>query len=148
METKIEGAPNAHSKKSLRSYLCEKIKERDIFKPKDIDYAINWLLNKGEKPYYFRECKPTHGLPSGSIVLFSFEAQIFGQATVKEDIQKVTLEEKQRLKKETGFDYKHKMILNPINPRIDIFPRRPKKKDVARKIGKEFGRLFTYLNWE
>lgn len=125
------------------------LSEKDIFKPKDMDYAINWLKNKGEKPYYFRKQKPKNGLPSGSIVLFSFEAQIFGQATVKEDIKEVSLEERNRLEKKTAFDYEHKMILNPINPRIDIFHSPyPKKKDVALKIGKKFGRLFTYLNWK
>lgn len=113
-----------------------------------MEHAINWLKNKGENPYYFREKKPKNGLPSGSIVLFSFEAQIFGQATVKEDIQGVPLEERRRLEKIYRFTYKHYMILNSINPRIDIFPRHPKKKDVALKIGKEFGQLFTYLNWE
>jgi len=111
-----------------------------------MEHAINWLKNKGENPYYFREKKPKNGLPSGSIVLFSFDAQIFGQATVKEEIQEVSLEEKRQLKKETGFDYKHKMILNPS---IEIFHSPyPKKKDVAPKIGKKFGQVFTYLNWK
>jgi hypothetical protein len=123
------------------------LSKADIFRD-GIEFAIKWLREKGENPYYFREKKPKNGLPSGSIVLFSFEAQIFGQATVKEDIQEVPLEERQRLKKEFGFDYKHYMILNPINPRIDIFPQCPKKKDVALKIGKEFAQLFTYINWE
>jgi hypothetical protein len=33
-----------------------------------------------------------------------------------------------------------------LNPRIEIFPQHPKKKDVAPRIGNEFGQLFTYLN--
>jgi len=117
------------------------LSERDIFKPKDMEYAINWLKNKGENPYLFRKMKPADGLPSGSIVLFSFEAQIFGQATVKEDVEKLSLKEKQQY----GFDYNYKMILNPS---IEIFPQYPKKRDVELKIGKKFGRLFTYLNWK
>ena len=115
------------------------LSERDIFR--DMEHAINWLKDKGENPYLFRKMKPVDGLPSGSIVLFSFEAQIFGKATVKEDVEKLSLEEKQQY----GSDYEHKMILNPS---IEIFPQYPEKKDVAPKIGKKFGQVFTYLNWK
>jgi len=148
----------SHSKNRLRTCfdnpqkirMCPETKivvftlsEADEFKD-GVGYAVNWLRNKGEKPYYFRENKPKN-LPSGSIVLFSFKAQIFGQAVVKEDIKEVPLEERRRLKAEYGFDYKHSMILEP---EVIIFHRYPTKKEVSDKLGIIWGRLFKYLNWQ
>jgi len=83
--------------------------------------------------------KPADGLASGSIVLFSFDARIFGQATVKKDVEKLSLEEKRQY----GDDYNHKMILDPS---VEIFRNHPKKRDVSLKIGKKFGQVFTYLD--
>ena len=115
------------------------LSERDVFKHKDMKFAINWLKNKGENPYLFRKMKPADGLASGSIVLFSFDARIFGQATVKKDVEKLSLEEKRQY----GDDYNHKMILDPS---VEIFRNHPKKRDVSLKIGKKFGQVFTYLD--
>jgi hypothetical protein len=109
-----------------------------------MDFAINWLLKKGEKPYYFREMKPK-GLPKGSIVLFSFDARIFGQATVKEDVQEVPLDEQKEIQKRDGFIYKHKMFFDPST--VDIFRYYPAKKEIAEKLDIRFAQLFTYLNW-
>jgi hypothetical protein len=107
---------------------------------------VNWLRNKDEKPYYFRNKKPKL-LPSGSIVLFSFQGRIFGQATVKEDVKELSLKERRQARERDGFEYKYSMILNGSS--IDIFPEPyPKKKDVAPKIGKKFGRVFTILDSE
>lgn len=121
------------------------LSDRDIFKPKGMDFAIKWLLNKGEKPYYFRDMKPKDGLPSGSIVLFSFDARIFGQATVKEDVQKVPLEEQKQIQKKDGFTYKHKIHFDPAS--VEIFRYYPAKKDIAERLDMQFAQLFTYLNW-
>jgi hypothetical protein len=106
--------------------------------------AVDWLRNKDEKPYYFRTRKPKNGLPSGSIVLFSFQGQIFGQATVKEDVRELSPQEQEQARKRDHFDYRYSMILNGSS--IEIFRNHPTKKDVAPKIRKNFGRLFTYLN--
>jgi len=49
-----------------------------------INGPIEWLKGKKNPPhrYYFRNSKPEI-LPKGSKVLFSFENQIFGEATTK-----------------------------------------------------------------
>jgi len=121
------------------------LSERDIFPPKDMEFAKNWLLNKGEKPYYFREKKPKDGLPSGSIVLFSFNGRIFGQATVKEDVQEVPLEEQKQIEKEYRFTYKHKMFFDPST--VEIFHYYPTKKEITEKLHIQFAQLFKYLTW-
>jgi hypothetical protein len=126
----------------IRFYVFSLSKKDDAFKDGKIETAVNWLRKK-ENPYYFREKKPKNGLPSGSIVLFSCQGQIFGQATVKNDVRKLSLEEQ----REHGPEYKHCMVLKRSS--IEIFPKPyPKKKDVAPKIRKNFGRLFTILDSE
>jgi len=106
---------------------------------------IAWLEDKrhGDKPYYFRTGKPKR-LPSGSKVLFSFQGKIFGEATVEEGVKELSAEEKRQAKERDGFEYRYSMILD--KPSIRIFKKHPTKKDVTLKIGKNFGRLFTYLN--
>jgi len=121
------------------------LSKEDIFRD-GIEFAVDWLRKKGEKPYYFRNKKPRRGLPSGSIVLFSFQGQIFGQATVKEDVKELSLQEQKQARERDGFEYKYSMILNGSS--IDTFRYYPEKKDVALRIGKNFARLFTYLSWE
>lgn len=121
------------------------LSERDIFPPKDMVFAKNWLSTKGENSYYFRNMKPKDGLPPDSIVLFSFDARIFGQAIVKEDVQEVPLEEQKQIKKKGGFPYKHKMFFDPSS--IEIFRSNPTKKVIAEKLGMQFAQFFTYLNW-
>jgi len=125
----------------IRFYVFSLSKKDKSFEDGKIETAVEWLRKKGENPYYFREKKPKNGLPSGSIVLFSFQGQIFGQATVKDDVRKLSLEE-QRIH---GSEYKYCMVLKGSS--IEIFPKPyPKKKDVAPKIRKNFGRLFTILD--
>lgn len=109
----------------------------------DIFDHIKWLREKGEKPYYFRSRKPRHGLPSGSIVLFSFQGQIFGQATVKEDVKELSMEGQRQARERDGFDYRYSMVLSGST--IEIFRNHPTKKEATIRIGKKFGRLFTYL---
>lgn len=121
-----------------RIYLFSLSKEDEAFKDGKIETAVNWLENKDENPFYFRNQKPKL-LPSGSIILFSFKAQIFGQATVKEEPRKLSLKEQRRAKK-----YKYSMILNGSS--IEIFPEPYLKRKVAeRKIGKHFGRFLKHL---
>ena len=119
------------------------LSKEDIFED-GLEFAVNWLRKKGENPYYFREKKPKKGLPSGSIVLFSFLGRIFGEATVKKDIKELSLEERRQARERDGFEYRYSMILEGSS--IAIFRHYPKKKDVAQRIGKNFGRLFTYLD--
>ncbi len=122
------------------------LSESDIFPHKDVDFAIKWLLSKGERPYYFREKKPKHGLPLGSIVLFSFDAQIFGQATVKKDVEEVSFEERKQLEKKHGFIYKHKMHFDPAS--VEIFHYHPPKKELRDRLNMRFAQVFTYLKWD
>ena len=109
--------------------------------------TVEWLRNKGENPYYFNY-KPKDGLPRGSIVFFSFEAKIFGQATVKEDLQELSRADK--LKPENKkYNFKYTMVFYPIDKKKDIFPE-PflKKKELKTVIRpkKQFGNLFLYLS--
>ena len=121
------------------------LSERDkAFRHKDMEIAKNWLATKDEKPYYFQKKSPKDGLPSGSIVLFSFDARIFGQATVKEDIKEVPLKEQENQRKMGKDVYKHSIVFNGSS--IEIFPYCPTKKEITRKLDIRFAQLFTYLN--
>ncbi len=61
-----------------------------------INGPIEWLNNKKNSPhkYYFRSSKPA-SFPDGSKVLFSFENQIFGEATIKKGVQSVSSSDKE-----------------------------------------------------
>lgn len=123
------------------------LSERDeAFRHKDMERAKTWLANKDEKPYYFQEKSPKDGLPSGSIVLFSFDARVFGQATVKEDIKEVPFKEQKNRRKMGKAVYRHSIVFNGSS--IEIFPYYPTKKEIAEKLDIGFAQLFTYLNWK
>jgi hypothetical protein len=111
--------------------------------------AVDWLKGKQDAPhrYYFCGSKPKHGLPPGSMVLFSFEGQIFGQATVKEDLKPLPMKEKERLRKVPhSADYKHYLTLEPSS--IEIFRFHPTKEEVTEETELRFAQLFTYINSE
>jgi len=101
-------------------------------------------MNKDEKPYYFAEKSPKDGLPPGSIVLFSFDARIFGKATVKEDVKEVPFEEQEARRKMGKPVYRHSMILNGAS--IELLPYNPTKKEIAEKLEIRFGQVFKYLD--
>jgi len=117
----------------------------DIFEENRLDYAIYWLMKKGNNRYYFRKMKPRN-LPVGSIVLFSFQGKIFGQAITNEEIRMTSTEEQSRKRRESGFVYKATVRFEPSS--IDVFPKYPLKKDIEEKFGIRFSRLFTPLTWE
>ena len=119
------------------------LSKEDIFT--SMEQAKNWLINKGEKPYYFREKAPT-SLPSDSIVLFSFEARVFGQAKVKKDVAMVPFEEQENWRKTGNVVYKHYMIFNGDS--IEVFRYYPTKRDITENLNVRFAQLFTYLNYE
>jgi hypothetical protein len=108
--------------------------------------AISWLHGKRLPPhrYYFRSSKPKNGLPSGSIILFSFKSQFFGQALVKDDIRPLTPEE---LEKEQtapkSAKYTHYVTLDP--DAITVFRFHPTKEEVSEQTELRFAQLFTYL---
>ena len=64
-----------------------------------INGPIEWLNGKKNPPhrYYFRSAKP-ESLTNGSKIIFSFENQIFGEATIKEEAQTLTPKIKKYLK--------------------------------------------------
>ena len=119
-------------------------KRDEAFKLGDMKGAKSWLASKGENPLYFAEKSPKDGLPSGSIVLFSFDAQIFGQATAKEDVQEVPFEEQEIRRKKGKTVYKHFMVLNGSS--IELFPYNPTKKEIAEQLDIHFGQVFKYLD--
>ena len=112
-----------------------------------VDEAVKWLEGKRKGPswYHFRDSKPST-LPPGSVVLFSMEGKIFGQAIVKEGIKITPTKRREQLKKETGFYYRFYLTLEPSS--IEIFDGFPSKKDVELEVGVRFGRLFTYVEWK
>lgn len=120
------------------------LSDRDIFKSNDMNFAINWLLRKGENPYYFRSSKPK-SLPKGSLVLFSFNARVFGQATVKQEPREVPFDEQKEVEKADGFTYKYKMNFDPSQTHILNYY--PAKKDITERLGIRFGQLYTYLDF-
>jgi hypothetical protein len=121
------------------------LSEKDpAFSHKDIEHAKNWLINKGEKPYYFRETKPKE-LSQGSIVLFSFDARIFGQAYIKKAPTEVSSEEQENWRKTGNIVYKYYMILDGSS--IEIFRFYPTKRDIEERFDMRFAQLFTYLNF-
>jgi hypothetical protein len=108
--------------------------------------AINWLEGKQEPPheYYFCKSKPKNGLPPESIILFSFEGQIFGQATVKEDIKPMLLDEKVHLRAiPYSAGYRYYLTLEPSS--IEVFRFHPTKEEVTEQIDVRFAQLFTYI---
>jgi len=118
----------------------------DEFKDKKMEEVINWLRAKkrSKKPRYnFAKLSPKNGLPPGSIVLFSFEAQIFGHATVEEDLEGVPFDQQEVQRKAKKTVYRHFIILDYSS--IDVFKKYPKKKDLSKRWNRRFGRLFTYI---
>jgi hypothetical protein len=111
--------------------------------------AIDWLDGKRGQPhrYYFCRSKPKNGVPQGSIVLFSFESQIFGQATVKEDIRPLSLEEKNQLRTAADSEgYQNYLTLEPSS--IEIFRFHPTKEEITDATELQFAQLFTYVDME
>jgi hypothetical protein len=122
------------------------LSERDeAFAHKDMEGAKTWLTSKdSERAYYFAEKSPKGGLPPGSKVLFSFDARIFGQAVVKEDIKEVPLEEQEARRKMRETVYKHSVVFRRGS--VEIFPYNPTKKEITEKLGIRFGQVFRYIN--
>ena len=120
------------------------LSEKDpAFSHGGMENAKKWLLNKGEKPYYFRETKPKE-LPPGSVVLFSFDARIFGQAKIKKAPVAVSQKEQENWKKTGDIIYKYYMVLN--GPSIEVFRFHPSKRDIEEKLDLRFAQLFTYIS--
>ncbi len=125
------------------------LSERDeAFSHKNMEKAVSWLRDKkeNEKPRCNFAEKSPRDVPSGSIVLFSFDAQIFGQATLKENIKEIPLKEQEARKKAGKTVYKHFMFLDGSS--IEIFPKYPTKKEITKKLHKNFSPLFTYFTHE
>jgi hypothetical protein len=124
------------------------LSERDeAFAHKHMKRAKTWLTSKdNEEPYYFAEKSPKDGLPPGSKVLFSFDARIFGQAVVKEDVKEVPFEEQETRRKMGRPVYKHSVIFKRSS--VEIFPHNPTKKEIAEKLDIQFGQVFRYINQE
>lgn len=85
-------------------------------------------------------------MPPGSIVLFSFDGQVFGQAVVKEDIKQLAMEEKKPLSNmPDSVNYRYYLTLEPSS--IEIFHFYPTKENVEESIDDlRFSQLFTYIH--
>ena len=125
------------------------LSEKDeAFSHKDMGKAVSWLRDKKEEKNplcKFAEKSP-RDVPSGSIILFSFDAQIFGQATLKGTKKEVPLKEQEARRKAEKTVYKHFVFLEPT--KIEIFPQHPTKKEISEKLNKNFSPLFTYFTHE
>jgi len=115
------------------------------FEAGNLGNAIYWLMKKGDKPYYFREMTPRN-FPAGSIVLFNFESQIFGQAITYEAIRKFTSDEQRDNEAKMGYPYK--AAVRFVQSSIDVFCKYPSKEEVEKILGKGYSRNFTILNWK
>ena len=68
------------------------LSEEGGFEKGNLGYTIYWLRRLGNDPYLFREKTPKD-FPAGSIAVFDFERQIFGQAITREGIKRFTPKE-------------------------------------------------------
>lgn len=114
-----------------------------------INGPIEWLNGKKNPPhrYYFRSIKPD-SLAIGSKVLFSFENQIFGEATIKEVIQPLTPTDKEVA--EAFSDHYQKFVTLDPNS-IKIYRFHPTKSELLENEKFEdyqFSQLFSYLSSE
>jgi hypothetical protein len=112
-----------------------------------IERAISWLEGKKIPPhrYYFRSAKPKNGLPPGSIILFSFDGQIFGQAILKDDIKPLSPEELNKERKAPKSD-KYKYYVTLDSKSIEIFRFHPTKEEITEQTELIFAQLYTYLD--
>jgi hypothetical protein len=109
--------------------------------------VISWLEGKRIPPhrYYFRGSKPKNGLPPGSIALFSFDGQIFGQAIVKDNIKPISPDELNKEQKAPKSDkYQYYVTLDPES--VEIFRFHPTKEEITEQMELRFAQLYTYLD--
>ena len=120
------------------------LSERDeAFAHKDMKRAKTWLTSKdNEEPYYFAEKSP-RGLSPDSKVLFSFDAQIFGQAVAKENVRNIPFEEQEARRKAGRPVYKHSVVFKRGS--VEIFHYNPTKTEITEKLGIQFSQVFTYV---
>lgn len=105
--------------------------------------AVAWLITKDtEESYYFAEKSPKE-LSANSRVLFSFDARIFGQAVLKENVRVVPFEEQEAQKKMGRPVYKHSVILKKGS--VEVFPYYPTKKEITEGLDIQFGQVFRYI---
>jgi len=119
----------------------------EAFSPNDMKKTVSWLRKKKRQKNpvcLFAEKSPS-GVPSGSIMLFSFEAKIFGQATLKGTVKEIPLEEQKARRKAKQTVYKHFVYLEPAT--IEIFHQHPTKTEISEKLNKNFGPLITYFTY-
>lgn len=119
----------------------------EAFSPNDMEKTVSWLRDKQNEPNpicLFAEKSP-RCVPSGSIMLFSFEAKIFGQATLKGTVKEIPLDEQKARRNAKKTVYKHFVNLDPET--IEIFPRHPTKKEISEKLNKNFSPLITYFTY-
>ena len=132
-----------------RKFFVFSLSEKDeAFDHKDMKKATKWLEDKQYEPNpvcYFRENSPRE-VPSGAIILFSFDAKLFGQATLKGTKKAVPQEVQEDRRKAGEIVYKYFVHLEPTKENIIIFSNPRSKKEITKKVGITFNRVFTYLS--
>ncbi len=103
-----------------------------------------WLMveKKAEEPYLFANVSPTR-VVSGSKLLFSFKAQLFGKATAKTDVADISLEEQERRRRLGKYVYKHSIVLEGST--VELFKKVLTKKEIQTKLGIDLDRPFRYF---
>ncbi|MCL5877992.1 MAG: hypothetical protein M1540_09300 [Candidatus Bathyarchaeota archaeon] len=123
-------------------YRVFSLSSEDHFPEGDLQFAMNWLRNKGDRQYYFQKLKPRN-LPIGSFILFSFESQVFGRARTGTLVSRFSEAEQRQVEAETGFHYTG--IVRFVRESIEVFEEQPLKKHISDRLGIIFNRNFTKL---
>jgi len=97
---------------------------------------------KLEDPYLFSGKSPRR-VGAGSKVLFSFEAQVFGKATAKSDVEDISFEEQEKRRQLGKCVYKHSIVFEGST--VKLLQNTVAKKKITEKLGIEFGEVFRYL---
>lgn len=114
------------------------------FTDETLDGVRIWLLKekKSGEPYLFHKVKPRR-VRANSRLFFSFEAQLFGKAVAKKDIEKIPDEIQKERERRNLYVYKHSMVI--ASEPIDLFPELVLKRDIERKLKINCDRPFRYL---
>jgi hypothetical protein len=119
-------------------------REDERFAQENLQGVENWLIKdkKAEEPYLFAGKTPRL-VSAGSKLLFSFDAQVFGKAIAKTDVDPVPLEEQEKRRKAGRYVYKNSIVLKGAS--CQLLKNYPAKQEIKEKLGVTCGRVFTYL---
>lgn len=119
-------------------------REDEAFSHANLADAKKWLITekKAEKPYLFAKKSPKR-VKTGAILLFSFDAQVFGMGTAKTDVQTVSIKEQETRRKQGKYVYEHSIVLE--GKTVELLQNTVTKKRITKQLGIEFGQVFRCL---